>query len=246
MVGMNNNNILTSEKMLSSDGSTRLTTISTILIRGGVVSSSLISVFYVIISLILANWALSFIPCIVLIPFFMFFSLDLEGIIIYPLQAFIFPPSYRPNIIERYLFYGNNVYIFRFLGLVVVIFTLFLLMFQLRDFIQEKSNLQQNFSSRLFQFELIFRLILIFLLAYEIILPLWDSLFPNALFSPSNYQEFILLIDTVITPPLTLLCLIFLLLGSFRHSYFVINNYDLLKKGWRKITTKINSADEVV
>ncbi|MFX1516820.1 MAG: hypothetical protein ACFFC6_10945, partial [Promethearchaeota archaeon] len=183
-------------------------------------------------------WALAFIPYIVLIPFFMFFSLSLGGIIINPFQAFIFPPSYSPNIIERYLFYNNNAYIFRFLGLIGVIFTLFLLMFQLRNFIQEKSNLQENFSSRLFQFELFFRLMLIFLLAYETI-PLWKIFFPNALFSSSNYQEVILFIDTVITPPLTLLCIIFLLLGSFRHSYFVIDNYDLLKKGWRKFKTKI-------
>ena len=304
MVGINND-LVVSEKSLSSDGSTRLTTISAILIRGGVVSSSLISAFicylyaillseeinfifilfvlfilsiiilnvgiiahlyscektrnksygtdffknmkvYVTVSLILANWALSFIPYIVLIPFFMFFSSDFEGIFVNPFQAFIFLPSYSPDIIERYLFYNNNANIFRFLGLIFVILTLFLLMFQLQNFIQEKSNLQENFSPRLFRFELTFRLMLIFLLAYETILPLWDILFPNALFSSSNYQELFLLIDAAITPPLTLLCLIFLLLGSFRHSYFIIDNYDFLKKGLRKFTSKISSADEVV
>ncbi|MFX1516821.1 MAG: hypothetical protein ACFFC6_10950, partial [Promethearchaeota archaeon] len=44
MVGINNN-LVTSEKKILTTGSTRLTTISAILIRGGVVFSSLISVF---------------------------------------------------------------------------------------------------------------------------------------------------------------------------------------------------------
>lgn len=182
---------------------------------------------YVILSLILANRTLSLIPITVLAPFSLLFPLDPQGIGYSPFQAFIFPFILRSDydllaIIEQYLSNGY-MYIFKLLGLSLVIFTLFLLMFQLRGLIREKNNLQVNNSPRKFWFELSFRLILILLLAYETISPMWDNLLPNVLFSLSNYQVIISFIDTTITPPITLLCLIFLILGSFRHSYFVIN-----------------------
>ena len=181
---------------------------------------------YVILSLILANRTLSLIPITVLAPSITVLAPP-RGIGYSPFQAFVFPFILRSDydllaIIEQYLSNGY-MYIFKLLGLSLVIFTLFLLMFQLRGLIREKNNLQVNNSPRKFWFELSFRLILILLLAYETISPMWDNLLPNVLFSLSNYQVIISFIDTTITPPITLLCLIFLILGSFRHSYFVIN-----------------------
>ena len=295
MVEPNNNKLHDSKEKATVNGSTRLKTIGTNLIRVGIIISLLISVFlsfyflnqrsenltvvtllllilfigiialnigillliygleksknlnipcitvfvknvkvYVILSLILANWTLSSAPFIVYLPFSLLFSLDPYGINFPHFQAYIFPFILRYDrglsaIIKRYLSYGNK-YILNLIGLIVVIFTLFLLMFQLRDLFREKKKLQGNYSPTIFWFELNFRLVLILLLAYETISPMWDSLFPNTWLSPSNNQELILLINIAITPLITLLCLIFLLFGSFRHSYFVINNYSFLKK----------------
>lgn len=188
---------------------------------------------HVVISLILANWSLIFIPTVYFIPFLVqpisyqrsYIFTDVLG---YQLNLF--------SLLENYLHPANFL---RFLGLIFVVFTIFILTNQIIFIFKRRDDVTTKYSLKLYCLELIFIGGILVLLIYETLSPVWDVLFPRAIISPKIIQEPPIQIDVTITPYLTLFFLIFLLCGSFRHDYFVIHNHDFLIQLKEKYFSKI-------
>lgn len=183
---------------------------------------------FVIVSLIVSNFALSFIPQVFLFPFYgqlllfggmssFAFPLDLgseldQFFLIEIIQGILEHPDLEPGLIGRLI---------RLIAICILIYTIFSLIWTLivvtKDFkhINEKSTFGEK------TLELCFNLGILSLLIAEIIRPIWEFVDPVG-FSKLWWSSFLIVVFIVV--PLSILFLIFLITGNFEHGYFVIGN----------------------
>lgn len=194
---------------------------------------------YIIISLILANWAL------IMIPGFLFLPLTLIdsgfGIHIWGQRGWLFPypigvHSYElvgkfPSLISFVIYYldspDSNIFLglFRLIGLILFLFTIGYLIYRIVLLIKNREELQVSHSQLLLFLELEFLVLLVGVLIFEA-LPLWE-------FFDSKANHVVMMFDNVnffITPQVSLSLITFLLTGNISQPFCVIDNLHGYKK----------------
>jgi hypothetical protein len=194
---------------------------------------------YIIISLILANWALIMIPGYLFLPLTLYDSLF--GIQIFGHRGWIFPYPISvhafervgefPSIINFVIYYLDspdwNIFLgtLHLIGVVLVLFTIGYLISRVMLLIKNREEIQVTYSQLLLFLELEFLVLLVGVLIFEA-LPLWE-------FFDSKAQVVVMMFDFVhlfITPQVSLFLITFLVTGDISQPVFVINNLHHYKK----------------
>ena len=183
---------------------------------------------FVIISLIVANFTLSFIPQMFLFPFYgqlllfgqdasFAFPLDIgkeldQPILIEIVQNILEHPDLEPGIFGRLI---------RLIAIGVLICTVFSLVWSLINIFKDTKQLNRQTTFRMIILELWFTVGILILLLFNIIGPIWEFV------DPFGFQElwwFSFSIVLFLIIPLSNFFLLFLITGNFWNGYFVIED----------------------
>ncbi|MFX0013482.1 MAG: hypothetical protein ACFFB2_14455 [Promethearchaeota archaeon] len=184
--------------------------------------------FLVIISIIAANWALSLIPQVFLLPFYsqvglyggassFAFPLEIgkdfeQFILIEIVQGILEHPDLETGIFGRLI---------RLIAIGILICTVYSLIWSLIEIFKDFRHLSEKTPYGKIVLDLCFKALILVLLIFEIISPIWEFADPSG-FQRLWWSDF--LIDLFIATPLSIFILLFLITGSFTNDSFVMED----------------------